>query len=138
MSNKEPTFNKEALEQGEREGLVMMSRVFRYDHLKHEIPLGSLVEAEVSLYHSDPNGAEVFLNGKCKLYVIGHHRDCDGTPLYSLCDMPVASPRDSFSTAWIQLKSFSHVFQHGYSEEQLTPTGKVVTLYADVHSYMKG
>ena len=37
--------------------------------LKHTFPIGSLVEIE--------SGA--------RLFVVSHSRDCDGTPLYSLC-----------------------------------------------------
>lgn len=36
---------------------------------KHNIPLGKLVE----------------LSSGVRLFVVSHNRDCDGTPLYSLC-----------------------------------------------------
>lgn len=43
--------------------------------IQHAIPIGALVEIrceEAAEWHG------------CRLYVIGHGRDCDGTPLYSL------------------------------------------------------
>lgn len=46
----------------------------------HDIPIGALVEVEFD---------EWFGEGACwkvhaRLWVVGHNRDCDGTPLYSL------------------------------------------------------
>lgn len=45
--------------------------------LTHNIPLGTFVE--VAYDENDASASE----GQ-RLYVQGHHRDCDGTPLYSL------------------------------------------------------
>lgn len=42
--------------------------------MQHNIPLGSLVEV----------GDDVPEQAGCRLYVVQHNRDCDGTPLYSL------------------------------------------------------
>lgn len=48
--------------------------------LKHNIPIGSLVEVKLDEWHG--NGAcEI---SKSRLWVISHDRDCDGTPLYTL------------------------------------------------------
>lgn len=44
--------------------------------IQHQIPIGTLVD--VTGFES---GDEYH---RIRLYVIGHHRDCDGTPLYSL------------------------------------------------------
>ena len=47
----------------------------------HKIPLGALVE------FISYNGEEVEWGNECagsRLYVVGHLRDCDGTPLYAL------------------------------------------------------
>jgi hypothetical protein len=44
--------------------------------IKHQIPLGTLVEVIGLEPDSDYYGI--------RLYVIQHHRDCDGTPLYAL------------------------------------------------------
>jgi len=63
---------------------------------KHGIPIGSLVELE--------SGARAF--------VVGHTRDCDQAPLYSLA----IDPEDcKFST------------NCGYGEESLKPTNSVAT-----------
>jgi len=43
--------------------------------LKHNIPIGTLVEISESM--RDMEGV--------RLFVVMHTRDCDGTPLYSLC-----------------------------------------------------
>lgn len=40
----------------------------------HVIPLGSLVE--INLDYNEEHG--------CRLFVVEHSRDCDGTPLYTL------------------------------------------------------
>lgn len=45
----------------------------------HNIPLGTLVEVDF-----DDSGLEDPVKG-LRLYVVEHSRDCDGTPLYSLC-----------------------------------------------------
>lgn len=42
--------------------------------LTHRIPLDTLVE--INLDYNDAHG--------CRLFVVEHNRDCDGTPLYSL------------------------------------------------------
>jgi hypothetical protein len=46
----------------------------------HDISIGTLVEVKFNQWHGD---------GACekthaRLWVVGHNRDCDGTPLYSL------------------------------------------------------
>lgn len=47
----EPTYHPEELEKADKENRpVMIHRLFRYDHLQHNIPLGSLVEVEIKLY----------------------------------------------------------------------------------------
>lgn len=45
---------------------------------KHNIPIGTLVEILPDEYNDDP------LAGT-RLFVVLHNRDCDQTPLYSLC-----------------------------------------------------
>lgn len=47
--------------------------------LKHNIPINSIVEVE---YGEERD--ETFIHGTARFYVVGHNRDCDGTPLYSL------------------------------------------------------
>lgn len=95
---------------------------------KHKYPLGTIVEVEVSIIE-DSAGAEVSLKGICKLFVVRHHRDCDGTPLYILSDRPVIDKGwIAFSEGWRQYKVFTNVWVHGYSEDSLKPTGKYLPL----------
>lgn len=89
--------------------------------LKHNIPVGTLVEVQFS---------EWFGNGACikshaRLYVVRHDRDCDGTPLYCLCksNKPMSGVvimddivlKGSISSAII------NSFVTGILEEKLTP-----------------
>jgi predicted acyl esterase len=48
--------------------------------LKHNIPLGSLVEVKSDNWYGD-GACEIW---KARLWVLDHSRDCDGTPLYIL------------------------------------------------------
>lgn len=48
--------------------------------LKHNIPLGALVEVKYSEWFG--NGASMKVHAR--LFVSRHNRDCDGTPLYSV------------------------------------------------------
>lgn len=52
--------------------------------IEHKIPVGTLIE--IKLDDEDENQEE---NG-LRLYVTGHTRDCDGTPLYALSFKPNA------------------------------------------------
>lgn len=122
------TYHPDEIKNAKRERRpVLLSRLFRYDHLTHQIPLGSLVEVDVKINEGFAD-AEINLTGTCKIYVVGHMRDCDGTPLYILSDLPVHYPRHNFSREWFTYKAISHVYLTGYSEESLKPTGKAVTL----------
>jgi len=76
----------------------------------HNIPLGTLVEVDFddSYLESPKKGL--------RLFVVGHDRDCDGTPLYSL----------SFNKNWKSdmfgelLKPFARMAtDSGYSEDCL-------------------
>lgn len=49
---------------------------------KHNIPIGTIVETEID--DSGPS-YDTYFRGTGKFYVISHDRDCDGTPLYSIC-----------------------------------------------------
>ena len=48
--------------------------------LKHNVPVGALVEAQWDSWFGDGACWKVH----ARLWVVGHNRDCDGTPLYSL------------------------------------------------------
>lgn len=109
-----------------QERLLILNRLsaFRHDHEKHNIPLGALVEFEIQM-----DGSNIGIEGKARLYVIGHGRDCDGTPLYTLGERPIGSPKAHPETErvdpeedlrfhWVVTRVFNC-----YSEESLTPTG---------------
>lgn len=49
---------------------------------QHNIPVGKLVEIDMGLDEDDYAYDEKYAG--MRLFVVGHHRDCDGTPLYSL------------------------------------------------------
>lgn len=76
----------------------------------HNIPLGSLVEIDFddSYLESPKKGL--------RLFVVGHDRDCDGTPLYSLSFDKNWKP-DMFGE---QFKMFARwSIDSGYSEDNL-------------------
>ena len=73
---------------------------------QHQIPIGALVEI-VSVDENDDHES----NG-VRLFVVFHGRDCDQTPLYSLCHDPkdtIAERQDFYNRTWI----------NGYGEESL-------------------
>ncbi|HEX8248987.1 MAG TPA: hypothetical protein VF599_12490 [Pyrinomonadaceae bacterium] len=75
--------------------------------INHSIPLGSLVEVN----HQDEEDDDVGV----RLYVVGHVRDCDGTPLYRL-GMKGAPLRDD----WQQEGFYSRKTFGNYGEDSLT------------------
>lgn len=88
----------------------------------HKIALGTLVEVKYDTW---------FGNGACekvhaRLFVVKHNRDCDGTPLYSLCQRP--DPENYFNflseisgLSPKQIEFITKGFIHsGYAEESLT------------------
>lgn len=71
---------------------------------EHNIPVGELVELD----SEDERYANI------RLYVVGHHRDCDGTPLYSL-GLKGADMWQSEKQKFHNYKTF-----HGIGEDSLT------------------
>lgn len=63
---------------------------------KHKIPVGSLVELDTG----------------ARLFVVMHTRDCDGTPLYSLC-------HDKEDTKWVNSIFANRAWDSGYDEDSL-------------------
>lgn len=75
---------------------------------QHNIPLGQVVELDIDpeycgciqIYKKEQtrDGNEVALcyPAKIKMIVVGHNRDCDGTPLYCISDIPVKANKMSF------------------------------------------
>jgi len=60
----------------------------------HNVPLGAVVSYQAEVF-SDSKPCKVNLKGRCTLLVVGHMRDCDGSPLYVLSDLPVFFPLPS-------------------------------------------
>ena len=94
---------------------------------KHLYPIGEVVEVDLDL--SQPgcdDGIDINLKGVCTLYVTGHNRDCDGTPLYIISDIPVEYPisSPSFSQERLVYRTLAKVVEHGYGEESLRPVGR--------------
>jgi hypothetical protein len=73
--------------------------------LKHNIPIGSLVEVQSDNWYGD-GACEIW---KARLWVLDHSRDCDGTPLYIL-----GRDRD-----YDVCKRY-HYLRGGFSEDNLT------------------
>ena len=81
---------------------------YRADNLQiqHTIPIGTLVEAKWSEWHGDGACEKIH----ARLWVVKHHRDCDGTPLYA-----ISRWRDP---AFAMSVRDMHT---GFDEQQLTP-----------------
>lgn len=58
----------------------------------HNIPLGTLVEVKYDKWHGDGACEKIH----ARLWVVDHSRDCDGTPLYSLCHVKINNIDDKF------------------------------------------
>ena len=85
--------------------------------LKHNIPLGSVVEVELDDYYGQQENEEVFIGGTAHLIVVYRGRDCDGTPLYWLGTKEPpqdfkGGPNGLIAKLWIEQRG-------GYSEENL-------------------
>ena len=96
--------------------------------IKHNIPIGALVEFKVSEWHG---------KGACQViharhWVVSHDRDCDGTLLYSLSPTPKDKWEDieihiPWFDDWNKVKMKPELAQHfyyrvvnGMTEESLT------------------
>jgi len=95
----------------------------------HNIPLWSLVEVKAEKWY----GHGACIKYHARLFVVKHERDCDGTPLYTLCRRPdpeqefeilAELSKGSISAKQIGfLASFFDMFHSGFSEESLTVIG---------------
>ena len=98
--------------------------------IDHNIPLGTLVEVKFDTWHGKGACEKVH----ARLYVVAHNRDCDGTPLYSLCRVKVQELTDKFQVSFIdgdtgEPHTFNNEYStamvwnvhHGFDEEGLTP-----------------
>lgn len=116
-------------------------RTIRENNLdkEHLYQIGEVVEVDLDLSrpgHDD--GIDINLKGICTLYVVGHGRDCDGAPLYSISDIPVEFPdgTSSFSHEKLVYRTLAKVVEHGYSEEALRPVGRRRELYPNGRSWL--
>ncbi len=104
---------------------------------QHQFNIGDLVEVDIEIY-SESNGSYVDLKGKCKLFVVVQGRDCDGTPLYTLCDIPVIYPDAKILSPEHNLyHAVAKVCRHGYSEDNMKLLGKADKMYVDIREYFR-
>lgn len=78
--------------------------------IRHNIPVGTLVEVKFSEWH----GGGACERTEARLWVIGHGRDCDGTPLYCL-----SADRDA--ELYERPGLYAKRVKSGFSEESLKP-----------------
>lgn len=130
--------------EGPRVSILSRLKELRSDHLDHEIPLGAVVQVDLSglvwsCHYLDAGGAETSRDRPCKhevpigpvgpclmsLIVVGHTRDCDGTPLYVVSTDPVLWPAEIIR-GWEQhqvYRRLARFFESGYGRDSLTDTG---------------
>jgi hypothetical protein len=107
--------------------------------IQHKYPLGSIVQVDIDLSHVGiEEGIEINLKGTCTLFVVGHNRDCDGSPLYILSDIPVEYPLNSpsFSRERLVYRTLAKLVEHGYGEESLKPTGKQLPIRKNARAWL--
>jgi hypothetical protein len=125
-----------------KSGFVLLSHLkdFRHDNERHNIPLGAIVE----IIRDDENASNCLSNeeivktkdgkeicigilGTIRAFVVGHSRDCDGTPLYILAFHPIKYPIEE--KTFSPLKNFYHFWvkyvSHGWPEDSLNQIGQV-------------
>lgn len=79
-----------------------------------EDPKGRIIkEVKLEIKHNIPVGTLVEMDDGCRLWVVWHGHDCDGTPLYCLC-----SDRDD--NVMHDPKRYNYKWDSGYPEESLT------------------
>jgi hypothetical protein len=79
---------------------------------KHNIPIDTLVEVRYDNWFDDGACEKVH----ARLWVVEQGRDCDGTPLYSLCE----EKSDVIPELQQYFGKFAVKIRHGFSEESLT------------------
>lgn len=107
--------------------------------VNHKIPLGSLVKVKIDIYDRsfDIPQQELHLSGECTLWVVSQMRDCDGSVLYGVSNIPVIPPENPFTHEWLKYAAFTKIWESGYSEESLSPTGIVKDLHRSIASYLQ-
>jgi hypothetical protein len=79
---------------------------------KHNIPIDTLVEVRYDSWFDDGACEKVH----ARLWVVEHGRDCDGTPLYSLCE----EKSDAIPELQQYFGKLGIKIRRGFSEESLT------------------
>lgn len=101
--------------------------------IQHKFPLGSIVTLNFDNTVDSRHG--IGYKGQANLYVVGHHRDCDGEPLYSLASIPVQQP-STLDPEYFRWKAFAGLNLHGYGESSLQDTGRSAKVfYNNVQEY---
>jgi len=124
--------------------IIPLSRLkeFRKDHLEHGIPLGAVVEARAKPcwdIFCTGAGEEVVIGTEeeitLRLYVVGHTRDCDGTPLYVLSAAPIGIP--DTPCGLMNYSLFTSFVYDGVSEGDLTDTGEASPKFLSWDDFLK-
>jgi hypothetical protein len=97
--------------------------------IKHGIPIGTLVEVKFDKYLGGPCGMAIWAH----LYVVAHHRDCDGSPLYMLASTHPDEWEEAFNATVdeflalgifnpkrLLIKDMLGMFDHAFGEDSLT------------------
>lgn len=89
--------------------------------VQHNIPIGSLVEVKYDTWYGDGVCEKVH----ARLIVVGHHRDCDGTPLYVLANktaetLEYLAGHFLGSATSFYISMVADVYQTGLGEQDLT------------------
>ena len=112
----------------------------------HNIALGQVVELDVDveespmrIYRLGSDKKEVLIGftGTLRLVVVGHLRDCDGTPLYGLADQPVLLPESKSVVDNMKHRRFMNYVSCGHSEESLTVVDGEILQVERFEDYMQ-
>lgn len=93
-------------------------RTIRENNLavQHKIPIGTLVEVKYSNWFGDGSCQVVH----ARLWVIGHGRDCDGTPLYTLASKKKSAVDEVTAEFGKLFAEFTCGVVHNLGEESLS------------------
>lgn len=98
--------------------------------IQHKYPIGTLVQVKFDTWFGDGACMKV----EARLWVLEHTRDCDGTPLYTLCEKSWQEMEDSrnelIKSHGYAIKPTAQIFKEnpynwfitrGHGEDHLTP-----------------
>jgi hypothetical protein len=115
-----------------------------YQHnmeVPHKYPLGSLVNYAENKRKSDGT-TDVKVSTQGTFIVVGHHRDCDGSPLYTISEKPYAPHVDehwNYSALCLYANRVPEVHFSCLGEESLTPVPNKapVRVFSNYIDYLK-